>query len=98
MLRFSGLAVIALLLASGQPSATPAGSKTIEFPCSRSLADGHVLVDGTQWDDKMRELGYELADGEYVPWKVLRFTEQVRNEEDGWADGTCRMKLLPVER
>lgn len=97
MLRTPSIA-LALAVTAVSANAAPAGSKTIEFPCSRNLADGRVLVDGTQWDDKMRELGYELADGEYVPWKVLRFTEQVRHEEDGWADGTCRLKLLPVER
>lgn len=90
--------VLALAVAAAPAAASPAGSKTIVFPCSQNLADGHVIVDGTQWDDKMRELGYELADGDYVPYKVLHFTEEVRHEEDGWADGTCRMKLLPVER
>ena len=83
-------------------SALPANAalsqvKTITFPCSKNLADGRVLVDGTQWDEKMRELGYVLADGAYVPYEVMRFTQQVVHDAI-WADGLCRMKLLPVAK
>jgi hypothetical protein len=54
-----------------------------------------VLVDGTQWDEKMRQLGYVLNDGAYVPYQVLTFSQQKVHDEI-WADGLCRMKLLPV--
>ena len=69
----------------------------MDFPCFKNLADGRVLVDGTQWDRKMRQLGYELQDGEYVPYKVLRFRKQKLRDQI-WADGLCRMRLLPVSR
>ena len=71
--------------------------RTIEFPCYKNLADGRVLVDGTQWDEKMRQLGYVLNDGAYVPYEVLQFT-QITTHDTIWADGLCRMKLLPVAR
>lgn len=71
--------------------------KTIEFPCYKNLADGRVLVDGTQWDEKMRQLGYVLDDGAYVPYEVLQFTQKAVHDAI-WADGLCRMKLLPVAK
>ena len=76
--------------------AAPEG-KTIDFPCSRNLSDGRVLVDGTQWDERMRQLGYILDDGAYVPFEVLRFTQTAVHDEI-WADGLCLLKLLPVTR
>lgn len=88
---------LALLLAAGPAGATETKPKIIAFPCSKNLADGRVLVDGPAWDQKMRDLGYVLADGAYVPWKVLGFTLQKKQDEI-WADGTCRLQLLPVAR
>ena len=61
------------------------------------LADGRVLVDGTQWDEKMRQLGYVLEDGAYVPYKVLNFTQTAVHDEI-WVEGICRLKLLPIAR
>jgi len=75
-------------------SATP---RSIDFPCFKNLGDGRVLVDGTLWDARMRKLGYRLTEGEYVPYEVLRFTRQTVHDEI-WADGMCRMKLLPVAK
>ena len=77
-------------------AATPA-SKLIEFPCSRNLTDGRVLVDGTQWDEKMRALGYRLEDGSYVPYEVLTFTQH-KVDDATWAEGICKMKLLPLAK
>lgn len=87
-----------LLACSGLPAnAAMSQARTIDFPCSKNLADGRVLVDGTQWDEKMRQLGYVLADGAYVPYEVLTFSQQKVHDEI-WSDGLCRMKLLPVEK
>lgn len=88
---------ISLMLVLAVLSAVPAAAKarTIDFPCLKNRADGRVLVDGTEWDLKMRELGYVLKDGAYVPWKVLHFEQQTVHD-DIWADGMCQMKLLPV--
>ena len=87
-----------LLALAGLPAeAAVTQSQTIEFPCFKNLADGKVLVDGTQLDRKMQDLGYVLADGSYVPWRVLTFTRQ-NTHDDLWADGMCHMQLLPVEK
>ena len=86
-----------LVCASLPAGAAVTQSQTIEFPCFKNMADGKVLVDGTQWDRKMQDLGYVLADGAYVPWKVLTFTRQ-KTHDEMWADGTCHMQLLPVEK
>jgi hypothetical protein len=69
----------------------------IDFPCSKNLADGRVLVDGTLWDAKMRALGHVLEDGAYVPYDVLRFS-QLTVHDALWADGMCRIRLLPVTK
>lgn len=87
---------LVLLAAVPATAATPA-SKLIDFPCTRNLVDGHVLVDGTQWDEKMRALGYTLEDGTYVPYEVLKFTQQ-KVDDATWVEGICRMKLLPVAK
>ena len=88
---------LVLLLAALPAAADKAKPRIISFPCSKNLADGRVLVDGPSWDQKMRDLGYVLADGAYVPWKVLGFTLQ-KKQDDIWADGICRMRLLPVAK
>lgn len=84
-------------LASLPADADSTTPRTIDFPCLKNLADGRVLVDGTQWDEKMRQLGFVLEDGAFVPYEVLRFT-QLSVHDAIWADGMCRMKLLPVSR
>lgn len=87
--------IAAALFLAGTPSlASSASTKTVDVPCLKNLADGRVLVDGALWDAKMRELGYRLADGAYVPYRVLRF-RQTRVHDTIWADGECRMELLP---
>lgn len=93
------LCYLSLLLAcSGMPAnAALSQVKIIEFPCLKNLADGRVLVDGTQWEEKMNQLGYVLADGAYVPYEILGFTQKTVHDEI-WADGLCRMKLLPVAK
>lgn len=90
------LSLMIVLLALPTTVAVPK-QKTIDFPCFKNLADGRVLVDGPQWDARMRALGYRLEDGAYVPWKVLNFTSQKVHDEI-WADGLCRMQLLPVAK
>lgn len=85
------------VLAAGPAAAAGSAPKLIDFPCTRNVADGRVLVDGTAWDRKMRELGYALADGSYVPYRVLKFTGTTV-EDDIWTDGICRMQLLPVAK
>lgn len=86
-----------MALATLPADAAASKSRTIDFPCFKNLADGRVLVDGTRWDAKMRQLGYDLADGAFVPYEVLRFTQQSVHDAI-WADGMCRMKLLPVAK
>ena len=86
---------LVLGLSSLCAAAATAADRIIDFPCLRNLADGRVLVDGPQWDAKMRALGYDLADGAYVPYEVLSFTRRRINDAT-WAEGECRMKLLPV--
>ncbi len=90
------LSLVALMSCAAIASAA-AENRVIAFPCMKNAVDGRVLVDGVQWDEKMRQLGYSLADGAYVPYKVLRFTETKR-QDDIWSDGTCSMELLPVTR
>lgn len=87
-----------VLLLGGLPAqgARPE-AKVIDFPCFKNLDDGRVLVDGGRWDQSMKDLGYRLKDGEYVPWKVLSFT-QTKLEDGDWADGMCQMRLLPVQK
>ena len=92
-MRFSSLIALAIALAV----ASPAAARSIDFPCLKNLADGRVLVDGTQWDQKMRELGYQLEDGAYVPYKVLGFEKQTAHD-DVWAEGLCHLELLPVAK
>ena len=92
-MRFSSFFALAIPLAV----ASPAAARSIDFPCLRNLADGRVLVDGTQWDQKMRELGYHLEDGAYVPYKVLGFEQKAAHDEV-WAEGLCRLELLPVAK
>ena len=87
--------VAAIAVLSMSPAV--AADNVMVFPCMKNGVDGRVLVDGTQWDVKMRQLGYNLADGAYVPYKVLSFTETKRHD-DIWSDGTCRMQLLPVAK
>lgn len=96
MLRVSSMSLLMAVTMMPADAATPK-PRTIDFPCFKNLADGRVLVDGTQWDEKMRQLGYELEDGSFVPYEVLRFTQQTVHDQI-WADGTCRMKLLPVAK
>ena len=87
-----------VLVVSSLPAAAASSQVgTIEFPCLKNLSDGRVLVDGTQWDAQMRDLGYDLADGDYVPYEVLSFTRQKLHDAT-WAEGICRMKLLPVSK
>jgi len=81
----------------GLALASPAAARTIDFPCSKNLVDGRVLVDGPAWDRKMRELGYVLPDGAFVPYDVLNFRKQ-KSQDPIWADGLCRMRLLPVQK
>lgn len=90
------LSLVALVAFAAVSSAMAADS-VIAFPCMKNAVDGRVLVDGVKWDEKMRQLGYSLADGAYVPYKVLRFTETKR-QDDIWSDGTCSMELLPVAK
>lgn len=85
------LPVLAVLL-----SQTGTGEPVIDFPCFKNLSDGRVLVDGAQWDAKLKELGYELKDGAYVPYEVLAFELQAKRDEV-WADGLCRLQLLPPQ-
>ncbi|MCA3554548.1 hypothetical protein [Aestuariivirga sp.] len=94
MRRLSLISLVLLIAGLPALGATPE-TRVIDFPCFKSVADGRVLVDGDPWDRKMKDLGYRLKDGEYVPWKVLSFT-QTKPEDEGWADGMCRMRLLPV--
>lgn len=96
MLRVSLLSLLMAVIMQPADAATPK-PRTIDFPCFKNLADGRVLVDGTQWDEKMHRLGYVLEDGAFVPYEVLHFTE-MKVHDQIWADGTCRMKLLPVAR
>ena len=96
MRRICSMCLLVTVWALPAAAAVPK-QKVIAFPCFKNLADGRVLVDGTEWDEKMRELGYDLADGAYVPWKVLKFTKKKVRDET-WADGTCRMQLLPVAK
>ena len=86
-----------LLLASTLLASVPAhaGKRTIEFPCSQNRADKRVILDDSEWTEKLRKLGYELAEDEYVPYEVLSFTRE-KVVDDDWADGTCRIRLLPV--
>ena len=77
--------------------APAAMARTIDFPCSKNLADGRVLVDGVAWDRKMAELGYKLKDGAFVPYDVLRF-RKLKSQDAIWADGICRMRLGPVQK
>lgn len=72
-----------------------AADEVIDFPCTKNLVDGRVLVDGPTWERKMKSLGYVLEDGAYVPYKVLNFT-QGKQHDPTWADGECRMQLMPV--
>lgn len=94
-MRPAALIVIVGLLLAAAP--IPAPGQIIEVPCLRNTQDARVLVDGTLWDATMQKLGYVLEDGAYVPWKVLAFREEKRQDES-WAEGTCRMELLPVEK
>lgn len=90
----------AALIALAAPlvlAAPAAAGRVITFPCMKNLDDGRVLVDGDRWDEKMRQLGYELEDGAYVPWKVLGFRKE-KLQDESWAEGTCRLELLPVEK
>lgn len=87
--------VLFILVLPANAATTSPG--TIDFPCFKNLTDGRVLVDGTQWDKKMRKLGYVLEDGAFVPYEVLRFTQQTVHDQI-WADGMCRLKLLPVTK
>ena len=96
-MRRVGLMSLLLVLASIPADATAVRMKVIDFACFKNLSDGRVLVDGTQWDQKMKDLGYVLEDGAYVPWKVLKFAKQAVHDQI-WADGMCRMQLLPVAR
>lgn len=84
-----------LMLATA--TAPQALARTIDFPCSKNMADGRVLVDGPAWDRKMAELGYVLKDGAFVPYAVLRF-RKLKAQDAIWADGICRMRLLPVSK
>ena len=87
-----------LLVVSSLPAAAATPRvKTIDFPCLKNLADSRFLVDGQKWDARMRALGYDLADGAYVPYEVTSFTRR-KLQDEIWAEGTCRMKLLPVAK
>lgn len=97
MTRRSYLALGLLLAAPVLAFAADAPATVTDVPCSRNEADGRVLVDATLWDERLRQLGYHLAEGEYVPYEVLHFTAQ-KSQDLVWTDGTCRMKLLPVAR
>ena len=83
------LSLVLLVVAVPATAATPT-SRLIDFPCTRNLTDGRVLVDGTQWDEKMRALGYTLESGSYVPYEVLKFTQQ-KVDDATWAEGICEM-------
>ena len=87
---FASLPLLSLLLAAAGPAPAP----TIDFPCFKNLSDGRVLVDGDQWDRKLRDLGYVLEDGAYVPYEVLSFQQQ-KARDAVWADGTCHLLLPP---
>ena len=93
-MRCSGFLSLALLVVAVPATAATPTSRLIDFPCTRNLTDGRVLVDGTQWDEKMRALGYTLENGSYVPYEVLKFTQQ-KVDDATWAEGICEMKLLP---
>jgi hypothetical protein len=97
--RMFRVSLLSLMMAVAMLPAAADTSKprTIDFPCFKNLSDGRVLVDGTQWDEKMRRLGYVLEDGAFVPYEVLSFTQQTTHDQI-WADGMCRMKLLPVAK
>ena len=86
-----------LVLSTSLPAQAGDSGEVIDFPCLKNLGDGRVLVDGTQWDDAMRSLGHVLTDGAYVPYEVLSFKLK-KKQDDTWAEGRCRMKLLPVAR
>ena len=91
--------LLRLLLAASVVASAPAhaGKRTVDFPCSQNRADKRFILDGDAWDMKLHELGYEWAEDEYVPYKVLSFTEE-KIVDDDWAEGTCRIKLLPVAK
>lgn len=89
-MRIAILLAVAVLFVPG----VPAEARTIDFPCFKNLTDGRVLVDGMKWDQKLQELGFVLDDGAYVPYKVLRFSDQ-KTRDQVWADGICNMLLLP---
>lgn len=89
----STIAALAVLLTL----AGAAPDQIIDFPCFKNLSDGRVLVDGIRWDEKLRELGYELPDGAYVPYQVLHFELQTTRDAV-WADGLCRMQLMPPQQ
>lgn len=86
-----------LMLSSVVAAQAEDADEVIDFPCLKNIADGRVLVDGTQWDQAMRRLGHVLTDGAYVPYEVLSF-DLKKQQDDTWAEGQCRMKLLPVAR
>ena len=88
-----------LLVAASLAVAVPAqaGKRTVDFPCSQNRADKRFILAGDDWDKKLHELGYEWAEDEYVPYTVLSFTEE-KVVDDDWAEGMCRIKLLPVAK
>lgn len=96
-MRRVGYVSLALALVVLPAAAADAPQSTIEFPCTKNLTDGRVLVDGTAWDAKMHALGYKLPEGAYVPYEVQSFKRQ-KIQDATWAEGLCQMKLLPVAR
>lgn len=91
-------AAVGMLIALSASTAT-AGQK-IDFPCTRNKTDGRVLVDGLDYAKKLASLGYEKRADKWgtvdynVGYNVLRF-EKVRNSDEVWAEGVCRLELIP---
>lgn len=98
MTRVSSLIGLGIALATSPAGfAADAPATVTEISCIRNETDGRVLVDATLWDARLRQLGYRLEDGAYVPYEVLSFVPQ-KSQDQVWTDGMCRMKLLPVAR
>lgn len=86
---------VAIIVAVVTSCASTAFGKTIEFPCMRNTYDGRILVDGPQWAQKMRSIGYRVDNEAHVAYEVIKFSK-VRKRDIMWDEGKCKMRLIAI--